>query len=345
MKIESLKKVIQKNCDIIDAKNGQNYGLCIYLLKMRDYYRWQNAIPLHEELTNEDVHKWIAGVEEYWETIEGLPLLNIDFGDHSFTPFDTEKINSFLLKEGLLYSGGIGFGGIPMFFLSELNSAEKKHGFNILIGGRELSRGLFGSPALFNNETIFIRKETLKYLLWSRYDEWAFCKKDNTLGRAMSYYPFEKDPVGAIDQMTETELMTLIQHEIGEGLLDLEFGHLWRELVLEFVYTKTEILLRAVRDLAADCMTTLPFLLNEERIPSIHLFFANFSDMRKELFPTLYDAYIDWRDTGNSSQLYELIEQGKVFWYDLGKKITHLFEETGKAAQIKIDELIETSRL
>ncbi len=55
--IKELQKTVQKNCDLVDAEHGQNYGLCIYLLKMRDYYRWHNKFPLHQDLNNEDIHK------------------------------------------------------------------------------------------------------------------------------------------------------------------------------------------------------------------------------------------------------------------------------------------------
>ena len=341
--LHEIQKTVQKNCDLIDAESGQNYGLCIYLLKMRDYYRWHNRIPLHDDIENESVHKWIAEIEEYWESISGQPLQDLELNGHRYTPFESVSINEHLVPEKFIYSGGLGYGGIPLFFLAELDAIEDRSGFTIYLAGKELSRGLFGSPALFIGDTIFIRKETLSYWLWSRYDEWGFDRRDNTLGRAMSYYPFESDPQRAISEITAVELETLIQHEIGEGLLEKELGTVWNDMVVTFAYTKTEILLRAVRDLIVDCTTTLPFLIGEERIPSIHFYFSGFSDMRKELFPSLMKAYREWCSTSDSDRLLEVAESKTSFWIGIGKKATDLYNSKQRAAQTEIDSLIESS--
>jgi hypothetical protein len=339
--ISELQASIQRNCDLIDAEYGQNYGLCIYLLKMRDYYRWQKEIPLHHDLDNDAIHKWIAETEEHWEEISGDSLQDIKINGNLFKPFDSGKINSQLIPEGLIYSGGLGYGGIPLFFLAELESSEKHFDFPVKLAGKELSRGLFGSPAFFLDNTIYVRKETLKHFLWSRFDEWSAIKRDNTMGKALSYYPFETNPQEAIDQISRYELQTLIQHEIGEGLIDKEFGLVWAEMILEFAYSKTEILLRAVRDLVVDCMTTLPFLLNEQRIPSIHMYFAGFSDMRKELYPTLYYAYRNWCVSSDPGELNTLIEKGKTFWLRIGEEVIEQFKTNGKSSQKSINEYIE----
>jgi hypothetical protein len=35
---------VQKNCHISDAQYAGDYTLCIFLLKMREFYRWENQI-------------------------------------------------------------------------------------------------------------------------------------------------------------------------------------------------------------------------------------------------------------------------------------------------------------
>ena len=339
--IEELKRTVQGNCDIIDAQHGQNYGLCIYLLKMRDYFRWHKQIPLHQELNNDDIHKWIADTEEHWERISGDSLEHITLNGNTYKPFASDSINGHLNPEGLIYSGGLGYGGIPLFFLADLDDENKQNGFSVYLAGKEHSRGLFGTPAFFRDDRIFIRQEALKHLYWSRYDEWSFSNRQNTMGRALSYYDFKDHPDKAIEEITNFELPVIIQHEIGEGLLDKEFGPTWADMILEFAYSKTEILLRAVRDLAADCMTTLPYLLSEQRIPSIHMFFASFSDMRKELFPSLHKAYQKWLTSNDSSELNDLVEQGKIFWFDIGKRAIEMFRKDGKLAQEPLNQFIE----
>ncbi len=339
--LEKLTTTVQKNCDLVDADHGQDYGLCIYLLKMRDFYRWHNRIPLHEDLINEDIHQWIAGIEEHWEEIEGEPFSRLAINGDYYNPFHARVINQKLETEGLVYSGGLSYGAVPLFFLAKLDKKENRSGFEIIISSDEYARGLFGPPALFHDNLIFIRKEAMRYFLWSRYDEWCFSKRDNDLGKAMSFYPFKDNPVKAIEDITENELETVIQHEIGEGLLEKEYDHFWRDMIVDFVHTKTEILLRAVRDLAADCMTTLPYLLSKKFDPSLHLYFAGFSDMRKELYPSLYQSYKSWQKSKDYVELKDLVSQGREYWFGIGKQIIDLYKSGGKSSQQDIDDLIE----
>ena len=41
MDIKQLSDTVQLNCHISDARHAGNYTLCIYLLKMREFYRWE----------------------------------------------------------------------------------------------------------------------------------------------------------------------------------------------------------------------------------------------------------------------------------------------------------------
>ncbi len=340
---EKIISSVQKNCDLVDALHAQEYGLCIYLLKMRDYYRWRNKINLTADIINSDIHEWISSIEEYWEEIQGQNFNDLVVNDKSFEPFDTADINKDLIPKGFVYSGGLSYGAVPLFYFAKLEEVQEEFGFTILISSQEYARGLFGPPALFRDKTIFIRKEALRHFLWSRYDEWCFRKLDNALGKAMVHYDFESNAENALEEITESEVDTVIQHEIGEGLLSKEYGEVWQQMVVDFAHTKTEVLLRAVRDLAVDCMTTLPFLIHRHRDSSIHLYFAGFSDMRKEIFPTLYKAYRVWTETGDISRIETLAEKGRIFWFDLGKEVISLYLSGGKKAQIDIDTLIEES--
>ncbi len=237
---DQLQKSIQKNCDLVDAENAQNYGLCVYLLKMREYYRWRNKISLTADVTNTEIHSWIADQEEYWEDIQGDDFENIIIGKQSFSPFEVEKINKLLISQELIYSGGLGYCNIPMFFLGKLEKQEERQGFSVFISSDELSRGLFGPPAFLYDKTIFIRKEALKDWIWARFEEWNYTRRDNTLKKAFSFYSFENDEKKALIDMTNQELETLILHETGEGLLGLELGGEWKKMLVDFAYTRTD---------------------------------------------------------------------------------------------------------
>ena len=41
--LQSLRRSVQRNCDISDAEFAQSYSLCTYLLKMRELYRWERV--------------------------------------------------------------------------------------------------------------------------------------------------------------------------------------------------------------------------------------------------------------------------------------------------------------
>ncbi|HKJ07631.1 MAG TPA: hypothetical protein VKA76_00940, partial [Gammaproteobacteria bacterium] len=48
--LRTLCAKVQKNCHISDARYAGDYTLCIYLLKMREYYRWEKGYSLDASL-------------------------------------------------------------------------------------------------------------------------------------------------------------------------------------------------------------------------------------------------------------------------------------------------------
>ncbi len=338
--LDNLKKTTQKNCDLVDSECAQNYGLCVFLLKMREYFRWKNGISLTADIRNDEILPWMAELEEYWEKIEGEPFEDFVINKQRRSPFESEAINKVLNPQDLVYSAGYGYGGVPLFFLARLEKMETLEGFSVLVSSEELSRGLYGAPAMLQGRTIFVRREALRNLLWARYDEWRFSKRANTKENAFKYYDFQSDPDLALEQMTNNELNTLIFHEIGEGKLEKDFGPEWRDMLVDFTHTKTEYIARAVRDLASDCLSTLPYLMEENRQGSIHFYFANFSDMRKELFPELYQAYRNWSANADFSPLLDQIEKGKIRWLESGLEILELYRSDGKSAGARINATV-----
>ncbi|HJX57762.1 MAG TPA: hypothetical protein VJ325_03500, partial [Thiobacillus sp.] len=61
---------VQKNCHISDAQYAGDYTLCIFLLKMREFYRWENQIAFTGSLPRADVGKWMQEREQMWESME-----------------------------------------------------------------------------------------------------------------------------------------------------------------------------------------------------------------------------------------------------------------------------------
>ena len=337
---ETLKRAVQKNCDLVDSENAQNFGLCIYLMKMWDYYRWWHGLALSAQVANEEILPWIGDVEEYWEGLEEEQFGDLLLDGKAYNPFNTDEINSVLNPEKLVYSGGLAYGGIPMFFLTKLAKIELIEGFRIVITTDEFARGLYGFPAMLQEQTVFIRKDALKNMIWSRYDEWRQAKRDNSMGRALAFYDFSENPKQSLSNMVDAELNTLILHEIGEGKVKKALGDEWGDMLIDFAHSKTEIIARAVKDLAADCLMTLPSLLENNQLASIHFYFANFSDMRKSLYPELFEAYQDWVKGSDISCLVQLIDKGRTRWRNTGEEILNLYREKGKSAGELINKLV-----
>ena len=53
--LPALTTVVQRNCDISDARHAGDYGLCTFLLKMREYYRWEHELPLTRNLPQDEL--------------------------------------------------------------------------------------------------------------------------------------------------------------------------------------------------------------------------------------------------------------------------------------------------
>ncbi len=337
---ETLKKTVQRNCDLVDAENAQNFGLCIYLMRMWGYYRWWHGLDMLAQIANEEILPWIGDVEEYWETLEDEAFGKLILDGKAYDPFKTDEINNILNPEKLVYSGGLAYAGIPMFFLARLENIQYVEGFKIVITDQEFARGLYGFPAMIQGQTVYIRKDGLKNMIWSRYEEWQGSKRDNSLGRALAFYDFGANPEDSLKSMVEEELNTLILHEVGEGKVKKVLGEEWGDMLIDFAHSKTEIIARAVKDLAADCLMTLPSLIENNNLSSIHFYFANFSDMRKALYPQLFEAYQNWVKGADMSDLAQLVDKGRTQWHNTGEKILKMYRENGKSAGELINKLV-----
>ena len=343
--VDELTKTVQHNCHIADASHAGDYTLCIYLLKMRELYRWEQEKSYSTNLPNEIVGSWLRKREELWDGLEGSEYINIDIENQCISPFESELINESLQDHQLIYSGGMGINNRPHFFLAELELAEKHNDYSLYISGKEYARDMSAPPAMSNQNKIFIRKESFRRLLWEQLETWRWNKPDNALGRAFSFYDCDKQLDIALAQMTDTEVNNVIQHELGEIEAGDILGDKWKELLFSLPYSKASIMLRAIRDHLADSITTLPFLLASNSTPSWHFYFGNLNNMRKDLYPSIIEAYNEWYKTGSLSKMKDTIEQGNEHWTQLCQQILLINEPDIKLLQSKIQNLIELNRL
>jgi hypothetical protein len=344
--MQNLIEAVQRNCDIVDARHGSDYGMCTYLLKMRELYRWTQGLPFGAPLGRDDVGEWLTARETHLEALEQEDFGEVVVDGIAIDPFDTEAVNAAVAGHGLVYSAGLVYGGRPHFFLAELEGERRAdNGFVLRVSGRELARCLNAPPAMTRGSTIFLRRESLRRYLWEKYESWLWTRAQNTMARAVACYPFETALEEALEAMVEAEMAVIEAHERGEHQAGLDLGTGWEAMLLDLTLTPAELMARAVRDHLADCTHTLPILLEEGREASLHFFIANLGAMRKELFPALQVAYRDWLDSGDKRALAELAGQGSAHWRDLAQRMLALHERYGEGGSGPIAAEVERAAL
>ena len=346
MDIKSLISNVQLNCHISDARHAGNYTMCIYLLKMREFFRWEQQHSFSDTLSREDIGSWLTQRETLWEQVEKDDYHAIQIDDEHIDPFDSKSINQTLNDRNLIYSGGYGVKDKPHFFLAEMESKQVIDGYCIYTSGQEFARDLTSPPAMSQNQDIFVRRESFKRMLWERTDEWRWNKPENAMARAIRCYDFDNDLETALTQMTDNELNAAVLHEIGEIQAGCSLEG-WHSMMSDICFTQAEIMARAVRDHYADALTTLPTLIEKNNHASIHFYFANLTNMRKHLFPSLVKAYESWCDSKTRS--IEIIEQTvnetHGHWQQLAQQMLALHQQDGQRCSGKIEALVKASHI
>jgi hypothetical protein len=342
--IEQLAAAVQRNCHISDARHGADYGLCSYLMKMREYYRWEKNLGFEEQLSNDGVGNWLLERERLWERLEHAEFAEIPVVGRRYQPFDTEGINRALRAHGLVYSGGLGRRARAHFFLGRLERRDDVDGYQVCLVGEELARDLTAPAAMCGERAIFLRRQSLRRLLWEKLENWRWARADTPLGRAFASYDFDSDLEGALECMTESELRTIYHHELGEYQVGQELGPEWNNLLLAVSGTPAERMLRAVRDNWVDCRVTIPALLEESREASLHFLIGNMSAMSRELFPSLDQGYRKWCQNREAAALLELVRRGADHWGRLAKEALQLYWRSPDSVASTLKSLMEGNR-
>ena len=342
--IEPLCERVQANCDIADARHAGALTMCVYLLKMREYFRWEMGLDFTASLPSDAVGRWIQEREERWEELGEESYRPVSIRGREYDPFDTEGINEALLPEGYVYSAGLGLHKVPHFFLGRLLGEQGQGDYRIYEAREECARDLAAPPAMTLGQTIFVRRESLRRMLWERLQEWRWNRQENALGEALRCYPFDEDLESALDAMTECEARTLILHEIGEIEVGRELGEDWHELLHALPRGMAELGLRAVRDHWADCQVTLPALLEDGNRAALLFYRAGLTAMRRQLFPELVEAFDHWRDEHDESVLLKTVDRGRAHWGETAKRLLHAGSRSRTPAK-KLTSMLEAAAL
>jgi hypothetical protein len=343
--LNELAQAVQYNCNISDARHGADYSLCVYLMKMREYYRWEKRLPYGAMLEKDRVGDWLSAREQLWEELEAAELEPLSIDGERFDPFDSDAINRRLKPQGLIYSGGLGNKAKPHFFLGDLERRESNADYTAYVVAHEYARDLTAPPAMTRGHSIFVRREALRRLLWEKLESWRWSRPDNALGRAFACYDFDGALDSALDAMTDREITAVLLHERGEHEAGLRLGEDWDLMLLDLVHTPAEIMARAARDHLADCISTLPALAREGKKPSLHFFMGNLTNMRREIFPALARAYDEWALSGDTEPLSEIADLGATHWDGLARAMVAIHRESPREAASRIQDLVAESYL
>ena len=342
LNLGAIVNAVQTNCHISDAQFAGDLTMCTFLLKMRELYRWENDLGFTQEMPKAAIGDWMNEREKLWEGVEAASYVSLPLPGGEADPFEVDAINRTLAPAGYIYSGGYGRGCKPHFFLANLAHQEERHGFKVFVSDCEYARDLDAPPGMMLDDTIFVRTEALRRWLWERYEEWTWNKRNEALGHALACYDFTRDTEQALDAMTGVETESVILHEIGEARVGAELGEPSSHLLADLMRSRAEIMARAVRDLYADCLSTLPGLLERGEPAAIHFYFANFIGMRRKLFPELADAYARWLRDGDLTPLRKAADLGRGRWQAQAMTMLALHREQGETAGKAIEALLES---
>ncbi|MEJ2622671.1 MAG: hypothetical protein P8163_21245 [Candidatus Thiodiazotropha sp.] len=192
---------------------------------------------------------------------------------------------------------------------------------------------------------IYIRQESLRRLLWEKYENWRWQRAENAMGRAFAHYDFDKQLESALDRMVEKELNVVLLHEKGEHQAGQVVGDGWNKMVLDLGHSAAELMVRAVRDHWADCQVTLPQLLKDRDEASLHFYIGGMTGMRKSLFPELMKSYEKWYQDKNWQRFDQLVAEGQAHWSELAVRLLDCYQSRPADSQTAIKLMVEENIL
>lgn len=336
-----LVNTVQRNCHISDARYAGDYTLCVFLLKMRELYRWENEIPFTGALPKDEVGEWLKQREQMWDSMETSNFEPLPLEHLQSDPFDSDTINDELVPQGYVYSGGYGRFNKPHFFLGDLTRREHRDGLTVYVSSCEYARDLVAPPAMIQDQVIYVRQESLRRFIWEKIEEYRWNPVNTAMTAALHAYRVDGDELAGLDRMVNGETETLILHEVGEGRAGRLLGENWHPMLAALARSKAEIMARAVRDLLADCLETLPSLTARADAAALHFYFANFGGMRRFLAPELVAAYRSWVTTGDTHVIDAAAALGRERWLETAQAMLALHAERGSTAGAAIENLLD----
>lgn len=314
---EMLRKIlptIRKNCTIADAHHSGSFSLCGLFLRLKDQFNWEQKTPPWSPTQENRLLKWIDRKEALWLECLNFPFQPIMIHGRPFDTLDSRGINQHLIPLGLYYGAGYGRGLKPTFFLGTIEEQRLVQGYTVFILGRELACDLSLTPAQRQGKIIVIRREPLRFFLWSKIQETEKWEAQAT-AMALSYYGWNPSlsPDSQLGPIIQAEQETVLSHELGEAL-DRTFPQgLWQRLISTFPFSRVELYLRTIKDLLADTHPrgTLSHIVKARKAGSLAFYLSNLKGLRRSLFPEIIPAIQQFKEKENWSGIEQARKQGR----------------------------------
>lgn len=317
MSDQKIIEAVQRNCDISDARDSGIYTVCILVLKLRNYYKWERGLEPWDEPGSAEVLDWIAAKEEFWAGIADEDFLPLPIKGGRFDPFEPGPINEELAGRGRVYGAGYGRSMKSIFFLAEQLDQRLVEGCPVTIMGRESARELASPFAMLQDGGIFIRREPMRFYFWDQIREIRPSGKAAmrySLGRYGLLGPAETLDRALLreklDSIVDREMEAIIHHEVGEMLEKTLDSLTLKKIVGFYPGSAIEFLARSVKDVLADTHENgmLGHIIGARKESSLGFYVAFLDGMRKTLFPEIVAAFSRFAVDGD----WQVIEEARA---------------------------------
>ncbi len=326
-----LVQQIQRNCDVSDAQHSGIFSICGLALRLRDLFKWERGLAPWEEGDPAAVLEWIGAREAYWETLAGFEPAELAIDGSPLDPFDTAAVNAVLAPRRLYYGAGYARGLKPTFFLAAIEDEQVIEGCRVYRLGQELCRDLLTLPALSQNGTILLRRQSARSLLW---DQIAYAPPSarQPLDAALRACGIAgRRPAELLrkwDDLLRVQEEIHLHHELGEVQEKGFPSECWREIIAAFPLSRLELLARHVKDLLADTHPSGPLhhLLRTRHAGGLNLYLAGADRLTRNLFPELAPAAEEFRRSGDWSVWEGAVAAGRAAAERCADAIVSVFE-------------------
>lgn len=243
-------KTISFNCDVSDANYWGYFSICTLLLRLRQLFKIERNLEPWDKISNEEIFPWIEKKETTWKELENAQLIPIRINGKSYSPFHIDEINSIIVNNGFVYGAGFALFMKPSFFVGIIHRFEKIEGYSVYFIDKEIVRDMFSSPGMSIGKTVFIRLTDIKYRLWEDLQSWIGKKGAYEIVLSKFGNPnMWQHPFKEFKKIVDKYSKIVLYHEIAE---QEESAPYWNEIIKKCDNSKTEHILRGIKDFVAD---------------------------------------------------------------------------------------------